>query len=702
MYRQIPFSRLLLPLVVGIILAIKVPLPFNQFHLSIVLAILFVSMLFTFIIRLSWTFRWLFGVLASLFLLISGVLLTLSYRADSKLVDGVEGQYIVRIVEPVEERATSHRALAQVTMEYLDDVWTPIRENVMLYFSISDSIVTTLEYGSIIAVKAKFTSPPKPINPYQFSYKEYLARQQVFRVAFVQSDHWYFLGKQTNWVFDSSYKLRNKMLALFQRMGIEGENLAVLSALTMGYKSLLDDETRRVFSASGAMHILAVSGLHVGILFTTLSAFLFLFSRFRRGKYIKALILVCFLWLFAIFTGLSPSVIRASLMFSLVIIGTAYSRNTNIYNTLSSSAFIILTFNPLLLTDVGFQLSYLAVVSIVFFYPHFYKALYIKNKWIDKIWSLVCVSIAAQLGTFALGLFYFNQFPNYFLLTNLYAIPLAFIILYLAIALMVFSPLIYLNEVLGWLLNESLSVLNSLIRFTENLPFSTSTGISISISQSIFLLLSIIMLALFLEFRKTKFVYGLLAFSLLFFLEQSYSSIRNFNREEVIFFGQRQSSIIGFKKGNVLALSFSDTLSDDRINKYSFSLGGYVNRMGVEPFEIGIEQSDSSKYFKPQLGLSAFENQIGLWFYFKNRSIFIPHSENVEKYTLPQPFPVDILLFTSTSSSNIDKIFELVSPSTVVIDATIPQWKLENLSEKLNLMGVNYHSIQTQGAYILR
>lgn len=701
MYRQIPFSRLLLPLVVGIILAIKVPLPFNQFQLSIVLAILLVSILFTIIIKANWSFRWVFGSLVTIFLLVAGIFLTAEFKKESEIEDGEEGRYIIRLVEPIEDRTTSLRALAQVTANHSNGVWKPLREKVMVYFSSSDSLAKTLNYGSLLAIQSKFTSPPGPINPNQFDYRKYLSRQQIHRVAFISSGSWMQVGSQSNRIVNLSYSVRDKMLALFQRMGIDGENLAVLSALTMGYKSLLDDETQRVFSASGAMHILAVSGLHVGILFTTLSAFLFFLSRIKRGKYIKAFILICFLWIYAFFTGLSPSVIRASLMFSLVIIGNAYNRNTNIYNTLSSSAFLILAINPMLITNVGFQLSYVAVLSIVFFYPHFYKSLYIKNRWIDSVWSLICVSFAAQLGTFALGLYYFNQFPNYFLLTNLYAIPLAFIVLYLAIALIVLSPIAYVSDLLGWLLDGSLSLLNYLIRLTESLPYSTSTGISISVSQTIFLILGIISISVFIENRKSRYLFGLLIFLLVFFIEHAYNTISRFDTKEIVVFGQRQASIIGFKKGDSLLLNISDTVSSDKLKEHLFAYDGYIKVMGVNPIVIDMPFDDRLNS-KSDYGLETFENKLGQWFYFNQKLVFIPTGKNIDNFSSFSPLSVDILLYNTSSNKKIEKILELVNPNVVVIDATVPIWQYESIYEKLNMKGINAHYIPTQGAYVLR
>ncbi len=638
-------------------------------------------------------------MLITLFLLLSGVVLTMSQQGRSDLENGAEQKLLVKLLEPPDERTTSLRVLAKVTNIFDDDELSSANEKVMLYFSATDTLAKTLKFGSVLAVKGNFESPGKPLNPYQFDYEKYLAKKQIYRVAFIDKDSWKEIGYKPNKALNIAFSLRDNMLSLYRGVGIEDENLAILSALTLGYKNLLDQETRRVFSASGAMHILAVSGLHVGILFATLSAILFFLNRIKKGRLFKTIILLIFLWFFAVFTGLSPSVIRASLMFSLVIIGMAFSRKTNIYNTLSASAFIILVVNPMLITEVGFQLSYLAVVSIVFFYPYIYKLVYIKNKWVDKVWVLISVSIAAQLGTFVLGLYYFNQFPNYFLLTNLYAIPLATIIIYLALLLIVVSPLPAVATVVGWVLNNVLSWLVSLIKFTEALPYSTFSGIAISASQVFFLLLAILMLALFLAFRKAKIAYVMLAALLLFFAELSFRQIGRFNNSELVVFGSRQSTLVGFKNADSFLLAVSDTSSQDIIKQHNYSLGGYLSSSGINADGVSLcpFAYDNKKNFS---WVKRKSNKLGIWYSFNGEIIFIPIDNGFDNLKTKKPFPVDILVVTNQLSSRINKVLNLVKPKIVVVDATLPYWKIDSIKENVHPLEIEFHYITEQGAFI--
>ncbi len=697
---QIPFLRLLIPFATGILLGlnfeIKAPFP-----LYIILLIFFSFFLVSLISSPNWHYRWVTGLTAMLFLGVGGFVLSQNFHGESQIPNNENHSVIARLIEPTEDRASSQRAIANVEWILQDSAWLPLEERVMLYFSANDTAASILQYGSTIALSARFNSPPQALNPHQFDYKQYLERNQIYRVAFVQSSNWSLTGSSQNPIFAKAYLLRDHLLNLYKKVGIEGENLAVLSALTMGYKSLLDHETKRVFSASGAMHILAVSGLHVGILYATISAFLFFFGRIKRGKLYKALLLLAFLWFFAIFTGLSPSVLRSTLMFSLVVIGTAINRKTSIYNTLSASAFVLLTIDPTLILNVGFQLSYLAVISIVFFYPHIYALVYVKNRWLDKVWSLIAVSLAAQLGTLPITLFYFNQFPNYFLLTNLYAIPLAFIVLYLSIALIMVSPLSFATIGIGWMLDKTLWLLNKLIYFTEDLPYSTLSGLSITSFQTVCLILSITLIAFFIENRRAIFLFSSLIFLLAFLGENAYAKVKQVNEKEMIVFSNKQATLIGFTKDKTLTIATSDSSNINLPQKYAFTLNGYVNKKGISlnPNTIPI----SNKFTDNQ---SSFPSHVtypfGSWFKFGSKSIFVPFGNILNYATSEKPFPVDIVILGGMTKIEFNKLFNLIIPQLVVVDSSFPQWKLNDLENFLTEREMNYHIIDRNGAYILR
>jgi competence protein ComEC len=700
-FKQVPFLRLLLPLILGILFGLS---EWNIFNLSFWFIILFASLgffIFSIIISSRWKYRWASGVGVSLFLLVAGVAVVTALPGSSKIETTSEIDCLVRLLEPAERRTTSVRATAEIESIIEKGVAKPIGEKVIIYFSATDTNAFNLGYGAIIALKAKFSEIPKPQNPGEFDYRAYLTKKGIFRTSFVESQRWTLVGQESNPIFELAFNLRKKLLTLVSESGVKGQNLAVISALTMGYKGLLDEETQRNFSASGAMHILAVSGLHVGILFIVFSSLLFMFDRLRRGRLIKAVILIAFLWAFAIFTGMSPSVLRASLMFSLVIVGKALSRSSSIYNTLAASAFILLAANPMLATEVGFQLSYLAVTAIVFFYPHIYSWIYVPNKYLDKVWSLIAVSLAAQLGTFPLGLYFFNQFPNYFLLTNLFAIPLATIILYLTLALALVSPFPVLAMGFGWLLNNLVSLLNFLTSWVESLPFSTVSSIYIGVTQTILLFCSIIFFAVFLERRKPLVIMLMLGSIIVFLGVTNYQNSNRVRVSEMVVFSNRRTPTIGlFANSRLLVLTGeSDTLN--MVKSAMKPISGYIGTLGTLTDEKVITiQNWGEPYFELKEGYSLQKNPLGYHISLGHKLVFIPIGKL--KVESESPLIVDVLVLTSLNRMDIDDLLTIINPRKVVIDATVNQWRAEIIMKALVLKGIEVHYVRNQGAFTLR
>ena len=389
-------------------------------------------------------------------------------------------------------------------------------------------------------------------------------------------------------------------------------------------------------------------------------------------------------------------------MFSLVILGTAFSHRISIYNTLSASAFVILAINPMLITEVGFQLSYFAVVSIVFFYPYIYGLLYIKNGWVDKVWTLISVSLAAQLGTFVLGIFYFNQFPNYFLLTNLYAIPLAFIILYLAIALICLAPIPFADHAIGWTLDHALSILNYLVRFTEALPHSITPGITITASQAVTLSLAIVLVALLLEYCMLVYAQIALFLLIVFFADRAYHFMHQLHQREVVVFAQTKSSVIGFRQGQRMILVTSDTLDISTTReRLSYTIDGYVNNVGVgEQLEIFyFKQIDDG--LLPNALLSK-GNDLGYWFSFNGHKVLVATGKKLENYSAQTPLNVDILVLCDKTTPNISHLLSLVNPRLIVVDQTIPWWQMPRIQDSVVRVPSELHIINNSGAYISR
>jgi competence protein ComEC len=231
--------------------------------------------------------------------------------------------------------------------------------------------------------------------------------------------------------------LRDFFLTLIEQHVKTKDELAVASAIMLGYRDYMNADIVQAYASSGALHVLSVSGLHVGVLFLALQFLLQWMDKYRQLKWVKVLLVLAVMFFYAVLTGLSPSVLRAVVMFSFFVIAKAINRDNNMYNVLGISCLLLLFWNPYLITEVGFKLSYLAVLGIVVLYPILQPLLTFKNKLLKGAWSITCLSIAAQIATFPISLYYFHQFPNLFLISNLIIIPASDFVLYLGMLICV-------------------------------------------------------------------------------------------------------------------------------------------------------------------------------------------------------------------------------------------------------------------------
>jgi competence protein ComEC len=298
----------------------------------------------------------------------------------------------------------------------------------------------------------------------------------------------------------------------------------------LGQKEYLDKDVLRSYSSAGAMHVLAVSGLHVGIVMLILAFFLAPLKKIQKGKIIYLICLLTGIWFYALITGLSPSVLRASVMFSFIIFGKELQRETSIYQSIMVSAFLLILIEPYIIFQVGFQLSYLAVLGIVYLQPKIGNLIYIKNFILYKAWQITAVSIAAQIATFPLGLYYFHQFPNFFMLSNLIVIPAAFLLLILGVSYFVLHLIPLLSDVILFLFDKMLTVLNWGVEFVQALPYSIVWGISIAWFEVILIYVALVLISLGLANKKVNYVFASLVLTLFLVGYNIYEKVRISNQ----------------------------------------------------------------------------------------------------------------------------------------------------------------------------
>lgn len=387
-----------------------------------------------------------------------------------------------------------------------DSIGNPIFRAVI--YAKKDSITSNLLPGDNILSSIVF-KPLEDIRiPYAFSQKKYYRNKGISHFAFLNSKKILRITHPTGFnLFRTAYIINRQVVESVKKWPGNAAEKEVLIALITGTKDFLREDIRTTYADTGIIHVLAVSGLHTGLIYIFISGLL----RFLWGNRLpvpSAVIIIASLWFYAVFTGLTPSVIRAATMFTFIQIGSSLKRKTGIYHSLSISALLLLATSPFLLFDIGFQLSYAAVFGIVML-SRFLGTIFVFSDTfiVKKIGELLSVSIAAQLFTLPFTLFYFSKFPSYFFIANIFAIPLVSLTLYIGFPLSVMSCFTDVFDPLGIVPSLLIRSNNYLAQSIQNLPASSIRDIYISEPQFIVLLISVVFLSFGIIYRKKIYLY---------------------------------------------------------------------------------------------------------------------------------------------------------------------------------------------------
>ena len=577
--RQNPFFRLLLPLIIGIVVAHAFSLP-QMLNYSFVLVGLLGVMIFTFVAKLrkSYALRSLFGVFVFFTCIGAGGIRYFDDESSMQMnFDNSSVGLLGNIVEQPVEKANSYAVVFKVKQQNKGNDWQNEGSKMMLYLQ-KDKQVRSLQMGDQLLLNSSIRQVKNLGNPYEFDYASYLKTQHILYTSYVDSLSWNRVGKNTDFSFRViAAQWRDNLLEIYRKNGIKGESFDILAALTLGYKTSLDPDTKKAWANAGAMHVLAVSGLHVGIIYLIMSFLLRFLTKLKYGSLLRGFVLLITLWLYAFLTGLSPSVMRSASMFSFIVIGEMLKRNGSVYNSLAVSAFFLLLIDPFLLFTVGFQFSYLAVVGIVFFQPKIDKLLQVKNVILKKLWQLTSVSLAAQVGTFPLAIYYFHQFPSYFLISGYIVILMAGVLIYLSAILLILSPIEILSKYLGWLLQNVVEMMNYLIIKIQNWPGSVVKNLSMNSMELVLIYGLILSLISLLVFKKRKAIYTFLMLVICLQIPSTYALFKEGEAELIVFNSQR-NSIIGMINDKKATFLIDAELPKDKKDRI---IGPYILGKGI-------------------------------------------------------------------------------------------------------------------------
>ena len=554
--------KLTLLLIVGILIGHY--FPFNSSYALWLTVFLFVILGFVYRYeRNTKSIR--FGIFSYLTTLSLGIFIILSAQPKqdthhySNLLLTQKPVWQLQIREVLKPTNFSERYIAEI--QGVDNLYATGRLIVTRDFQ--DSL-QPLQVDDELLTISQLTEIKKPLNPHQFNYNVYLKQLGIFHQLRLEASTYAPKTNPSKTVFGIAAKARNHIIKQLKKEGFGKEELGVIQALLLGQRNDISKETYDNYKNAGAVHILALSGLHIGILLLVLQFLLRPLDSIPQGKKIRLLLTVLLLWGFAFLAGLSASLVRACTMFSFVAYALYLNRPSNTFNILALSMFFILLFiNPNLLFQVGFQMSYAAVLSIVWIYPLLQKFWYPKAKPIRYAWQLLSVSVAAQLGVLPISLFYFHQFPGLFFVSNLLIVPALGIILGTGILVLILSLINLLPDCLAWFYNEVISYMNTIVVWLAAQEDFIFKQISFDGIQLIFAFCTIIALVLVLAKMNFKRVVYFLISVLCFQQYTLYQEIRAGQEKEVLLLHQTKNTVLVDRNGTIATVYTSDSIRAD-------------------------------------------------------------------------------------------------------------------------------------------
>ncbi|MFD0863703.1 ComEC/Rec2 family competence protein [Sungkyunkwania multivorans] len=666
--------KLTLSLIVGILLGSHFSIPFGRLLLG--LSILFAALLFLFIrSRNSYRPFWLFDMVVIGITIIIGSLTVYVHEAKndqhhySHLIDeSNEVVFTAKVREVLKPNAFQQRYVLK--LQKLND--HKVHGKVILNVS-RDSTYKPLLVDEVITTKATLVPIGGPLNPHQFDYRTYLKRRYIYHQVTLAPNQIASVQKKPSTIFGLSFRLRNRIMNSLNAHDVDPDALSIINALLLGQRQDISKETYGNYVDAGAIHILAVSGLHVAIVIGILYLLLTPLTYFKNGRKIQTLFIVLAVWSFAVIAGLSPSVVRAATMFSLLTVALNSNRLTNTTNVVAASMFVLLLTNPNYLFEVGFQMSYAAVLAIVWFNPVFNKLL-VFPKGLRWVWNTFTISCAAQLGVLPIGLFYFHQFPGLFFITNLVIIPLLGMIIGLGILVILLALLNVLPLFVANIYGLIIGSMNQFIAWVAQQEAFVFKDISFSLPKLIISYLLIFsFLALLKRYHVKRFAFVLISI-LLFQGVIIYEKFEVHGKHELmILHKSRGTIIIGQKAQRLVAWSTLDSLqqaTDKTIIEHAVAS------------TASMIQTDTLKNV----------------YVHKNKTLLIVDRAGV--YEIEGLHP-DMVLLIESPKINLERLIKILQPKVIIADGSNYRSFAARWKNTCRLHKVPFHYTAENGGFII-
>lgn len=673
------FNYTILVLVTGLILGIlsashiNLPTSYLVGLLALCFSLLFITHL---LLKRNAKKQLIFTLLALLSFVVLGILNVKlkhysqqEYHYKNRIQNDDPAQYTFSIQEILKPNAYNNRYVIEVHQHNTELINGKVLLNIT-----KDSILP----NPTLAVDAVYTSVfslqqvPKPKNPFQFDYGKYLSNQRIYAQAYVSKPYLYLVDSHVHTLKGNAHRAREYIKGKLSKYKFSKNEWAVINALLLGQRQELSTALRDQYVDAGLIHILAVSGLHVGIFMLILQFLLRPLGNYKWAIILRTIIIIFSIWSFAFIAGLSPSILRAATMFSFIQLGNLFNRNNSGLNALVFSAFLLLLIDPNMIYEVGFQLSYLAVFFIIWLQPPFY-ALWQPSNWIlRKVWEIASVTVVAQLGVLPLSLYYFHQFPGLFLLANIPVLFFLAIILGFGILIIILAVINLLPDWLAQIFNQVIAGLNNYIAWIAG--FDQFIIKHIFISNPVLIALFITTLTLGLLLRKPNYTrtISLLSALLLFcacLFYQKYSTPKE------------DFYVLHKTRSTVLVQHFDNTL-------HFFSTG---NSLDTQDYLV-MNFLDATPIKNNDIILDSTYN----YFRFKRNHILVIDSLGV--YKIPE-FNADYIVLSQSPKLNLDRLLDIHKPKVVIADGSnyksyVARWKITCLKRK-----IPFHSTYEKGFY---
>jgi competence protein ComEC len=557
-----------------------------------------------------------------------------------------------------------------------------------LLVTIKDSSAGKLCYGDELLIPAKYNAVEPPLNPAEFNYKQYLAHKNIYYQAFLYPKQYVLLKTNAgNQLIARSLRVRQHLVEKLKLRMHDTAAYAVASTIILGYKADLSEDTRQAFAATGTVHILSVSGAQVAIIYFILAFALTCLDRYKGGRFVRAAIIITVIWYYAMLTGFSLSVCRVSVMVSLVVAGKAFNRYTNTLNTLAISAFLLLLYDPFFITEVGFVLSYAAVSGIILLQPLIYNKLKFKNILADKAWALCSLTIAVQAAIFPISVYYFHQFPVYFLISNLFVIVPATAVMYLGILYLLLPQIPVISGSIAFVLEKIILILNKVLAFIEHAPYASINKLWLTTPEYLLLYTIVISLVCFLYIKKSWLIKLNLFCILLLCISLSLKNISLAGTRTIAWLNLNKHKGIVFKNGNE-GIVLTDIKNTDKI--YQYSVQPYLDSCGVSNVSVfNLSQDIKTPWLvKKKELIQCFNNRI---YFFEGATPETP---------LQPKLKTDYIYITGNPAAAVNDLNANFDYRMLVIDGSNSDNLIDQIKAASAARGINYKILKRNNSFI--